>query len=96
MFRLLSEHYLSNKFKYLMKKTESPKFETCNKIEAVQHILAECTKNESQRQLVLLIGLNLSRTDDTFFFNGYCPNQHGRLRIIPSTISRYICKFICL
>ncbi|KAG6457310.1 hypothetical protein O3G_MSEX010239 [Manduca sexta] len=47
--RLRSGHVPSNKFLYLLKKSQSPNCDTCGTIEDVQHILMECIRLESDR-----------------------------------------------
>lgn len=51
--RLRSGHIPCNKFAYLMKKVESPNCAVCNKVEDVYHLLLECARNDSKRQLML-------------------------------------------
>ncbi|KAL0822281.1 hypothetical protein ABMA28_004394 [Loxostege sticticalis] len=66
--RLRSGHYPSNKFGFLMKKVESPNCEVCNKVEDVQHLLTECSRNERQRQIIIAT-LKLNRLDMGTFHN---------------------------
>lgn len=47
--RLRSGHIPLNKFKYLMKITNSPNCDTCGVLEDVQHLLVECERSESMR-----------------------------------------------
>lgn len=49
--RLRSGHIPSNKFGYLMKKVPSPNCITCGVVEDVLHILMECSRNSSLRNL---------------------------------------------
>lgn len=51
--RLRSGHIPSSKFAYLMNKTNSPNCDECGIVEDVTHILMECVRNESFRNLHL-------------------------------------------
>lgn len=53
LLRLRSGHIPSNKFAYLMGKTDSPNCTECNVIEDVHHVLVECVRNEAQRRQAL-------------------------------------------
>nr|XP_053624902.1 uncharacterized protein LOC128683363 [Plodia interpunctella] len=58
-FRLRSGHYLCNKFKFMMKKSDTPNCERCGVLEDVQHILIDCIKYKCERdQLVRELMLN--------------------------------------
>lgn len=59
LLRLRSGHIPSNKFSHLMGKTESPNCLECNKIDDVQHVLAECSKNQSMRIQVMCPDYNI-------------------------------------
>lgn len=57
--RLRSGHIPLNRFGFLMKKVPSPNCEVCGKIEDVLHLLAECVKNQAQRDsLVATLKVN--------------------------------------
>lgn len=66
--RLRSGHYPCKKFSFMMKVSDSPNCEVCGTVEDVHHLLIECAKNSSERDVLIDI-FNLNRSDLGVFIN---------------------------
>lgn len=58
-FRLRSGHVPLGKFKYLMRKRDSPNCEVCGNVDDVSHLLLACVRNHNLRE-TLMCELNLN------------------------------------
>lgn len=59
LLRLRSGHIPSNKFKHLMKLTNSPNCSDCDRVEDVYHVLVECVRGAAQRGMLFNCNLGM-------------------------------------
>ncbi|KAL0841117.1 hypothetical protein ABMA28_014874 [Loxostege sticticalis] len=85
MLRIRSGHIPSRRFAFMMKKVDSPNCEVCGVIDDVFHILMECDRNRTQRN-IFINKFNVNRLD-----MGYVQSILGN----PSSdAARYLCSLV--
>ncbi|KAL0819666.1 hypothetical protein ABMA28_007732 [Loxostege sticticalis] len=62
------EKGICNKFAYMMKKVNSPNCDLCDRVDDVHHILVECAKFTTERDLIMQ-KFNLNKHDTQPFLN---------------------------
>lgn len=65
--RLRSGHYPTKRFGHMMRKIDSPNCDVCGVIDDVQHLLVECAKNQTGREL-LMNSRKINKIDIGIFF----------------------------